>query len=423
MTISGNNKINLFGLNVTINGDVGGNGVVIDSGISGPLDFIQLQKVSGNGIVPVPTTQTLITLNNITMINVQVTSVDIEYVTLVLNNVSINSNDSVGSRSFTPITITPPQYTTSPSTSRLTINGGVISNVPSSDNVSVIFTSQCDLIINGTQFINNTGYSMISVHNGTLSISDSTMFNNTFINNLIDIGYSRVSSTINNCTFTDNTLTNSVMEQHEGWLTITSSLMSGNSDLHNVIELNDGVVMIQNTTISDNFIMSNGSSINGNGITLNMINCSLTDNQYQVASIPLWFNGSYVTITDVVFSTPVDTGNISIIDCHSGNITFNNITNNYIGHQLINCEILDLCKIYYGNDDHDQSETLCPVAPPWRGGGGGRGLGGGAIAGIVIGSIVGASIIIFAVAMIFKKYYITRKDIDMRYMEHKDNLY
>ncbi|GAM26291.1 hypothetical protein SAMD00019534_094660 [Acytostelium subglobosum LB1] len=381
----GNGQLNPFGLNVTIGPSPNNNsqgGVVIDftSYITPTTDPLTLILLRGYG------SPTNITINNVTLINSVISSVDCDYVTITLNNVSFSG---LGSSYLTPILIAPRGYT-----STLTINGGSMANAIGYGTVPLISVSQCDLLISGVEYYNNSGYTMISVSNATFTMDNSLVYSNAFTNMLIGLSATHPGSSLTKTTITNNNMSagpipmGSVIEVYQGSLSLVNSWLDSNYGMFNLINMRVSKVSMQGTKLTNNSI-SASAMIYGIQSTFDMASSSVTNNLYY-DSLAIWFYGSDMTLTDVVFGKSVTQGPQassfnSIILCQQGNITFNDVTNNNSGHNLMDCSSSDPPKCTIHGD-----QDVCDAK---------SGPSGGAIAGIVIGCILGAILIIVIIIL------------------------
>ncbi|GAM28185.1 hypothetical protein SAMD00019534_113610 [Acytostelium subglobosum LB1] len=275
----------------------------------------------------------------------------------------------------------------------LTINGGRMINCGSSPYYNVLFNANSTLYMNNFEFIMNTASVLL------FAISDNV--------------------TVVDTTFQDNTITELVMYVTtlipNAPVSLINNSFIGNSGLGtdqiNGVYMYGGVVTVDNNqfinninnTVLINLIDSNNVSITRSTFTNNEMyhypqetalislfnskylvnNCTINNN---TALTQIRFLNSSGTLSNVVFGNVNGLEGAAII-CETGSITLNNI-NNHNGLQLLACKQPDgfeSCSIH-GNFHH-----TCPKS-------------GGVIAGIVIGTIGGAALLVGISIYIFKRY-------------------
>eukprot|EP01133_Synstelium_polycarpum_P008355 gene8355-9808_t len=348
-TIKDNYNLDLLYLNVTIGRSPFTQGdVIIDYYTPYPVIGLRLFSL-GNYFSPICGSPTNITLNNLILTNgSEVFQSLVNNVNIVLNNVTIR-DFIVDFEAISVKDAVHDKCNDSSNQATMTINGGGIYNCTGVQYSQLISTS-CELTIVGSTFTgNNNGY-ILNVSPSRIYSTHTMIANSSFTNNIGDII--------------------SILGADKS--TITDTLFAGNTNATALVYLSVLNATITGTTFTNNNITTNGKTVRVTGSNMTMDNCTFSDN---IAQKEISTASSNVTLSNIVFGQ-VDGLSGGAIGCQKGSITLNDIDNR-IGRDLYDCDLESQCS-RLGN------HQVCLK----------KKLSGGAIAGIVIGSVAGAILII-----------------------------
>ncbi|GAM26293.1 hypothetical protein SAMD00019534_094680 [Acytostelium subglobosum LB1] len=393
----GNAQLNLECLNVTIGpSPANQEGVIINLSqrlVNTTNEFIFMES-SGNSNL---TCTTNITINNLSLIDATFYSY-INQVTAVFNNIYFST---VGGVVLTPIDVSAkPLAMPDAPRSSMTLNGGRISNWPiGDDGIAIVASNQCDLIINGMALNNNTGSNMFNVMNASFVMVESVVTANRFRNDMFSLSGTEPSSMIVNCTITYNNATapGAIVSLYDGDVSIQNTWFQSNKVVYSVLRTL-GTMDVSGVTFTNNRVI-NGSILQASNAVFDMTNSTLYDNILQNSNV-MNFYASQVTMSEIIFGPEIYENSVSapatpLIICTDGDITLVNITRKDDSTlRLIDCGLDNACNV------HGDESLVCPTERPSPkvgqvGGIGGSGVsvGSGAIAGMMIGSIIGVACI------------------------------
>ncbi|GAM18195.1 hypothetical protein SAMD00019534_013700, partial [Acytostelium subglobosum LB1] len=388
--LKGNSNLELLNLNVTIGPSPFTQGdVTIDLAQNATSNYLYFFNLTSQSLCNPPMS---ITLNSLTFTNgTQVINSLVNNINIVLNNVTfygvaINGTNVINVAPF------PTPCTGSPGPS-LTINGGRMVNCQSKVKSGVMLQTECALTLNQTEFIGNSAFTLWSHYEQPVSIVDTS-----FIENMVDtlMSTKALASTtplsIVNASFIGNMGSGdtfmSMLSLTGGLININNTLFDTN-DNFGVLLLIKGDMYNSNVTIADttftNSALSRRQSTNGNSLVsisytnLTMDRCTFVNNN--VPKSELAISQSTSTLNNLEF------GSVSGLDggairCQSGHLTMNNIIN-HIGSRIFDCHASQRCSL-------DGNLQVCQLS-------------GGAIAGIVIGTVAGVIIFIVITYIVIKK--------------------
>eukprot|EP01133_Synstelium_polycarpum_P017372 gene17372-20726_t len=234
--------------------------------------------------------------------------------------------------------------------------------LPVISSVALVDVSFSLLFISHSEFINNTASEIISTTRTDhiqqhCSITNSILINNTgggIYGNLVSI--------------TDG-----------NWI-ILNNLFDGNTNYSNIIMASSAdQVSITDTTFTNNDISSSDDGMIVCALTvtrLTMDNCTFSNNS---APMEIFSNQSDVWLSNILFG---QVHGLIGIQCITGSITMNNISS-HLGEDIYDCDPSTRCSTQ-GNYQE------CPN----------KKLRGGAIAGIVIGSVAGVIVVIVIAGLV-----------------------
>ncbi|GAM28395.1 hypothetical protein SAMD00019534_115710 [Acytostelium subglobosum LB1] len=245
---------------------------------------------------------------------------------------------------------------------------------------------QSDLFIKQMDFVNNTAASLITCKRANFLMTGSTISNNNFQDLLIDINNVE-QSVISNCTINNNINIRlggtTTLIENGGSLLIKDTDFDGNSNLSYLLR-NNGNMTIVRTSLTNNSI-KNGQLVYGFFSIVSMTNCTLSNNMF-VGSNIMRMTGSRLSLHDVVIGVNLGLAiSAPIVDCSKGHLAINNIKN-HEGRDLVSCDEEYQCSL---QGDHPD---ICRA-----------GLSGGAIAGVVIGCIVGTALIVAVMSVVIRR--------------------
>eukprot|EP01133_Synstelium_polycarpum_P021600 gene21600-25940_t len=350
-TIKDNYNLDLLYLNVTIGRSPFTQGdVIIDYYTPYPVIRLKLFSLE-NYFSPICGSPTNITLNNLILTNgSEVFESMVNNVNIVLNNVTIR-DFKVEFDAISVLDAVHDKCNDSSNQATMTINGGGIYNCTGGKYSQLLKTS-CDFTMVGSTFTGNNNHLFI------LNVSPSRIYS--------------TRTMIANSSFTNNTAAMSSMVNIIGdQSTITNTLFAGNSNTTGLVYLSVLNATITGTTFTNNTI-TYGKTLRVYDSNMTMDNCTFSDN---IAQKEIYTASSNVTLSNIVFGQ-VDGLSGGAIGCQEGSITLNDIDNR-IGRDLYDCDLESQCS-RLGNHQVCLKKKLSD----------------GAIAGIVIGSVAGAILII-----------------------------
>eukprot|EP01133_Synstelium_polycarpum_P016003 gene16003-19041_t len=371
---SGNYNLNLLFLNVTIGPSPFSQGQVIIDFYNSTNPFFSLESIQCN--------TTNIVFNNMTFTNgSQAFSTIVNTVNVVLNNVNL-SYMTVTSGPIVGFTYNSDSKC-APSLRALTINGGSVTNC-SAVNATLI---QVDgsLSISQSEFIDNTAEFIIDQNRQLVNFTNhffGTLFlNNTFGKQLLSTGET---TSITNCSFIDNTgsgpRTNPMVSFGNGFGNIIDTIFDGNTNVPVLIQSLNGNFLINGTTFTNNELSDDGIIVLVYMGNFTMDNSSFW---YNTAATEVHLNNINATLTNVEFGKcrGLDTG---AIECSKGSITMNDISN-HLGSNIYDCHLSSRCT-NHGN------LGVCRLIDNT-----------GALAGIIVGSILGFLVLVAVGYLFFKR--------------------
>ncbi|EFA76317.1 hypothetical protein PPL_10080 [Heterostelium album PN500] len=416
-----NTFINLINITVTIQGNQNGYATINMANNSYFISMLDNQQSNGN---------VSLTLQYLNIVNgsgfhgmmggVIYISTSFSNSILILDNVIATNNNAYYGGVVYLKTSQPSYITISNSTFRN--NSANFGAVFYTDNYSQTNISNTNIIGNQAE------YGIIFVTNGTISFNnvlvDSnvggnsvlrlnsngnvSVYNMTLTNNYVSPSTSPLTSSIvlsqqNNLQFYNSQISNNtgtpITFSSKMTLFISNTHINGNNApvFGGAIVVFYGTLAISSSVISSNYALLAGGGVyifDSLGLTIVNTNFSSNAVSFNGTGSALYINNidTKVLIVDVTFSDNLNNDTVNPVYCDSSSVTMSNITS--ADEKLLTCvSEKERCK-FSGN--YDIAESSCPAK---------SGLGSGAIAGIIIGSIAGLLLLILVIYILKKRHH------------------